>query len=375
MRKSKKLKVGIACFPSPGGSGVVATELGLALAQRGHDVHLFSYDIPIRLAENTKPKSFKFHKVEASSYPVFAYPPYTISLASRLANFIDDEGLDIINVHYAIPHAVSAFLAKKITKDKVKHIVSLHGTDITLVGQSQPLFATLKYCLHQSDGITTSSKFLSKEAAKYFGVRHSVVIPNFVPPPMMQTLKPLAILPKHQTIVHISNFRSVKRIVDVIKIYALIKKEVPSTQLVMLGDGPDQRFARELAVEMGLGNSVSFLGFQNDIAKELAKGSLFLLPSAKESFPVVLLEAMALGVPPVTTKVGGIPELVTHGKNGFLAPVGSIKKMAKYGVKLLKDKNLRQKMAEHGQNLVKSKFTVEQIVPQYEKYFNQVLTN
>jgi N-acetyl-alpha-D-glucosaminyl L-malate synthase BshA len=342
------MKIGIVCYPVKGGSGVVASELGLALSASGIEVHFFSYALPFRLTGFDA--NFIFHEVEVTSYPLFKYPPYTLSLAARLAEESKRVGLDIIHVHYAIPHAISGFLAKQILGPNApKLITTLHGTDITLVGQHPSFYAVTKFSMEASDALTTVSRYISERTRESFGIdKHIEVIPNFVDvtrfkPDQKGCDRSELAGPKEKVIMHMSNYRTVKNADDVVKIFDIVNKRQPS-KLILVGDGPEAPNVLSLADSLGLKDRVTFLGGQDMVESVLCKADLFLLPSASEAFGLAALEAMACGVPVVGSIVGGLPELVINGEVGYLEPIGDVGAMARRSLEILSDKEMHSKM-------------------------------
>ncbi len=365
------MRVGITCYPTYGGSGIVATELGLELANRGHEVHFITYANPIRLDPGIP--RIHYHEVEVSNYPLFQYPPYCLALASRMAEVADDYGLDVLHVHYAIPHSISALLAKQIMAPRMRlpFITTLHGTDITLVGMDRSYFPITKFSIEQSNGITSISEDLRRHTMEVFGVQNDIrVIYNFVncdlykpSPERSNTAKRL---------IHISNFRPVKRVLDCISILAEVRKEV-AAELYMVGDGPDRGPAERLARELGVDRYTTFLGKQNHVERLIPLAHVLLLPSEMESFGLVALEAMACGVPPVATRVGGVPELITDGVDGYLEPVGDVKAQANRAIQLLSDDKLHATVAEAARKTATRRFCSDLIIPQYERYYEEVV--
>src|SRR4030088_3567302 len=342
------MKIGITCYPTYGGSGVVATELGLELARRGHEIHFISYSQPIRL---TGPQpNIHYHEVEVSRYPFFEYPPYDLALASRMAEVAELYDLDLLHVHYAIPHSVSALLARQMMAAKPRgrklpFVTTLHGTDITLVGLDRSYLPITRFSIEQSDGVTAISQYLRERTLREFDIRNEIeVIYNFVNCDVYvrdagATQRRLEYAPNGERIlVHLSNFRPVKRITDTIEILDRIRKQIPS-KLLMIGDGPDRSRAEWLAVQKGIHNDVIFLGKQEQVQEKLAMADILLLPSELESFGLAALEGMACEVGPIATRGGGIPELIEHGKSGYLADVGDVETMARYAVELLNDED------------------------------------
>jgi L-malate glycosyltransferase len=376
------LRIGITCYPTYGGSGVVATELGLELAQRGHEIHFISYAPPIRLTGSYE--NIHFHEVEVSSYPLFDYPPYDLALATRMAEVADFYELDLLHVHYAIPHSVSAMLARQMLAAGSKHrklpfVTTLHGTDITLVGQDRSYLPITRYSIEQSDGVTAISNYLRDITLREFEIKNEIqVIYNFVncdlyvrtPEAAEERLKYAA--RGERILVHLSNFRPVKRVTDCIEIFDRVRKIIPS-KLLLIGDGPDRSKSEWLASLKGLLGDVMFLGNHDQVHEKLALADIMLLPSQLESFGLAALEAMACQVVPIATRVGGIPEVIEHGKSGFLAEVGDVETMAKYAIDLLNDESALQKMAKASRSAAQSKFCSTRIIPQYEDFYRRVL--
>ena len=376
------MRIGITCYPTYGGSGVVATELGLELAQRGHEIHFISYAPPIRLTGSYE--NIHFHEVEVSSYPLFDYPPYDLALATRMAEVADFYELDLLHVHYAIPHSVSAMLARQMLAAGSKHrklpfVTTLHGTDITLVGQDRSYLPITRYSIEQSDGVTAISNYLRDITLREFEIKNEIqVIYNFVncdlyvrtPEAAEERLKYAA--RGERILVHLSNFRPVKRVTDCIEIFDRVRKIIPS-KLLLIGDGPDRSKSEWLASLKGLLGDVMFLGNHDQVHEKLALADIMLLPSQLESFGLAALEAMACQVVPIATRVGGIPEVIEHGKSGFLAEVGDVETMAKYAIDLLNDESALQKMAKASRSAAQSKFCSTRIIPQYEDFYRRVL--
>jgi N-acetyl-alpha-D-glucosaminyl L-malate synthase BshA len=373
------MKIGITCYPTYGGSGAVATELGLELARRGHHVHFITYDSPFRLRGYVE--NAVYHQVDTtiSRYPLFEHYPYTLALASRQYEVALEEKLDLLHVHYAIPHATTAYLARAMLagQHRLRVITTLHGTDITLVGQESSFYAITKFSIEQSDRVTAVSQFLRDETVRAFGTVSCPlsVIPNFVnlreyrPDVALarETLAP----PGHRLLVHVSNFREVKRVKDVVRIFARVRRQLPAT-LLMVGDGPDRLDAEHEARELGVGGDVRFLGRLDAVAPVLAASDLFLLPSQTESFGLAALEAMACGAPVVAARTGGIPEVLTDGVDGILEPVGSVEAMARRAVALLRDEAAHAAMREKAIAQAGT-FSAESVVPQYETLYEELL--
>ena len=376
------LKIGITCYPTYGGSGVVATELGLELAQRGHDIHFISYAQPIRLEHPTA--NIHYHEVEVSRYPLFDYPPYDLALATRMAEVSELYDLDLLHVHYAIPHSVSAMLARQMLaagpkKRKLPFVTTLHGTDITLVGQDRSYLPITRYSIEQSDGVTAISEYLRERTVREFEVKNPIeVIYNFVNCDVYCRDKNFAerqaqYAPNGERIlIHVSNFRPVKRVTDVIEIFDRVRKQVPA-KLLLMGDGPDRSPAEWLAVQKGIHNDVIFLGKREQVYETLAISDVLVMPSELESFGLAALEAMASEVVPITTNVGGVPEVVEHGKSGFLAEVGDVETMARYAIDILKDEGRLRAMGKQCREAARARFCTTKIIPQYEEFYRRVL--
>jgi L-malate glycosyltransferase len=372
------VNVGITCYPTYGGSGIVATELGLELASRGHDVHFISYANPIRL--DTDIPRIHYHEVEVSNYPLFQYPPYCLALASRMAEVAEAYNLDLLHVHYAIPHSISAMLAQQMmaATRRLPFITTLHGTDITLVGVDPSYFPITKFSIERSDGITSISDYLRKETEQVFGVANEIrVIKNFVncdlyKPDEEKAGARLYAPPGEKLLIHLSNFRPVKRVLDCIRVLAEVRKSVPA-HLLMAGDGPDRGPAEHLARKLAVHQHVTFLGKQNHVERLISLAHVLLMPSELESFGLVALEAMACGVVPVATRVGGVPELITDGEDGFLEAVDDITAQAARVVSLLTDDDLHYRMRKAGRWNASERFCTDKIIPQYERYYEDVL--
>ncbi|ODA39097.1 N-acetyl-alpha-D-glucosaminyl L-malate synthase BshA [Desulfosporosinus sp. BG] len=373
------MKIGIVCYPSYGGSGVVATELGYALGERGHQVHFISSARPFRL--HRFHEQLFFHEVTDVSYPLFKYPPYTLLLANKIVEVANYVGLDVIHAHYAIPHSISAYLAKQMMKRPLPLVTTLHGTDVTLVGAYEEFFQLTRMALQVSDRITAVSSALARETEEAFGVLEQgiEVIPNFIDPKVyLPTEKSLQRCRCHfaphgeKILAHISNFREVKRVVDVVNIFALVEKVVPS-KLLLVGDGPEMNRVEREVVKLGLEGKVQFLGSQESVQEILQTVDVFLLPSAQESFGLVALEAMACGVPVICSRVGGLPEVVQHGVTGYLAEVGDIKGMSEFVLKLLTDDSRYKAFSEQAVNWARETFPVDRAVQGYEKVYEEAI--
>ncbi len=371
----RRVKIGITCYPVYGGSGVVATELGLELANRGHEVHFITYAQPFRLSRFVE--NVYYHEVEVPIYPLFEYPPYSLALAVAMQNAAERNDLDLLHVHYAIPHATSAWLAKELLEGRGPRVVTtLHGTDITLVGRDPSYHAITRFSLRKSDGITAVSEYLKKETVDRFDVpAESIeVIPNFVDLSIYRRdLEPCHrdqfARDDEKVIMHISNFRSVKRVTDVVRIFSRINREMPA-RLVFIGDGPERGHTVQVAEDEGVGDRVIYLGKQESVAEILACADLFLLPSDNEAFGLVALEAMACGVPVVGSHVGGVPEVVTP-PAGILKPVGDVDGMAEASVELLHPDRWAEASAAARERA--GVFSSEHVVPRYEAYYERIL--
>jgi len=370
------MNIGITCYPTYGGSGVVATELGKALAKRGHRVHFVSYALPMRLAAFQD--NIIFHEVEMSNYPLFDFPLYTLALASKMVEVARYEKLDLLHCHYAIPHAASAYLAKQVMNGKgPKLTTTLHGTDITLVGLEPSFLPIVKFSIEQSDGVTAVSRFLREKTVTNYNISTNIeVIPNFVDTNLYKRVNAEALRarcsqPGDAILSHTSNFRPVKRVQDVIRIFHEVNKRIPST-LLLIGDGPERSQCEQLVRELGVAQKVHFLGKQIDLVELLSASDLFLMPSQSESFGLSALEAMSCGVPVISSSVGGLPELQVHSETGYIAEMGDVQRMAKYCVDLLGNRSkleLFSKAARARALLYDS----DTIVAQYEAHYRKIL--
>lgn len=370
------MKIGITCYPTYGGSGVVATELGKALAQRGHEIHFISYSLPFRLTHYHE--RIFFHEVEMVDYPLLEHPPYAIALAAKMAGIGGQVGLDFFHVHYAMPHAVSAFLARAILgKRAPKIITTLHGTDITLVGNDRSLFPMTQFALEQSNGVTCVSRYLEAKTREVFETTRPIrVIPNFVDtkrfaPQGQSSLREHLAPHGEQVLAHLSNFRSVKRAPDAVRVFTEVHAVLPA-KLLLIGDGQDKAQARHLARSLGVEKDVIFMGKQDDVESLLATADLFLLPSEEEAFGLAALEAMSCGVPVIATTVGGVPEVVEDGKNGFLLAPGDVKGMAQAALDLLTDRKRHAEFREAARRRAVAHFDANLVVPQYEAYYQEI---
>jgi N-acetyl-alpha-D-glucosaminyl L-malate synthase BshA len=378
------MKIGITCYPTYGGSGVVATELGIELAARGHEVHFITYAPPIRLTEHHP--LIHFHEVSVSQYPLFEYPPYDLALATRMAEVADTYQLDLLHVHYAIPHSTSAYLAKQMLaqgrnggRRKLPFVTTLHGTDITIVGQDRSYLPVTRFSIEQSDGVTSISKYLRDRTIAEFDVHnHIEVIHNFVNCDLYRRDLPDAddrgkyADANEPIFVHLSNFRPVKRVQDVVEVFDRVNKKVPS-RLMMIGDGPDRSAAEWLARQKGIRDRVHFLGKQDNVQTKLAISDVMIMPSELESFGLAALEGMACKVPSIATNVGGVPELIEQGKSGYLADVGDVDTMARYATELVSDPQKLKVMGESARFEAQSRFCASSIIENYIAYYARVL--
>jgi L-malate glycosyltransferase len=372
------MNIGITVYPTYGGSGIVGSELGRDLAERGHNVHFIASVLPSRLTELSK--RIHFHEVDMMSYPLFEHQPYDLALATKMATVARAEKLDLLHVHYAIPHSISAILARESIKQKryVPVITTLHGTDITLVGADRSYLPITRYGLQQSDGVTAVSKFLKQATIETFDFDEVEVIPNFICPqhyvkltdsPLREELAPNGEL----LLVHVSNFRAVKRPADCVDIFARVRAAAPNTRLVMVGDGPERSAVAYHAEQLGVREDTLFVGKQANISDYLGVSDLFLLPSELESFGLAALEAQACELPVIATRIGGIPEVVTDSETGFLSDVGDIDKMSEDALRLIKDADLRKEFGTRGRSLAIERYSTEKIIPQYIDFYEKVL--
>ena len=368
------MRIGIVCYPTVGGSGVVATEMAIALAQRGHEVHLLSYDRPGRLRRGVP--GLRFHLVQVSAYPLFRYPPYDLALATRMIEVREEADIDVFHVHYAIPHAVSAFLARSMCGDNacMPFVTTLHGTDITVVGSDRAYMRPTRFALEQSNAVTAVSRYLAEETQLVFGVRKEVeVVHNFVD---VDRFKPGARKPwrertdEERVLVHASNFRPVKRTADVVRAFAAIQKQIPA-RLVLIGDGPDRDHTLAVASDLGCLDKVEHLGMQENVQDLLPQADLFLSASETESFGLSMLEAMSCGVPSVSTDVGGCSEVL--GDTGRLVPFGQPEAMAQAALKILTDEALHQRLSVAGRQRAIEHFATDRIVAQYEAIYARIV--
>ena len=373
------MKIGITCYPSYGGSGVVASELGIELAARGHEVHFISYAMPFRLAGATE--RIFFHEVEVTTYPLFDHPPYTLTLATKMREVAEHFSLDLLHVHYAIPHSVSAMLARMMAAPRrLPFITTLHGTDITLVGSDRSYLPITRFSIEQSDGVTAISNYLRDRTVREFEIKRPIdVIPNFVncdhykkntDPASRAKLAPNG----EAILMHLSNFRPVKRLTDVVEIFSLVREKM-AAKLVLMGDGPDRGAAEYLIRKKKLAKDVHFLGKQDRVAEKLGLADLFLLPSDEESFGLAALEAMACEVPVLATNVGGIPEVVKHGVDGYLFEPRDVPAAAKFALDILLRPDRGRMMGEMARANARRKYCSNDIIPLYEAYYEKILNS
>ena len=372
------MKIGITCYPTYGGSGAIATELGIALARRGHEIHFITYQQPFRLP-SFLPRIF-FHEVDVGRYPLFEYPPYDLALAVRMHEVVLKHELDLLHVHYAIPHATSAWIAREMlipTRPDIKVLTTLHGTDITIVGQDPSFFEITKFSIEKSDGLTAVSEYLRTETQSAFGCTgcRIEVIPNFIDPAVYDRARYTPQLAEQarsrRVMMHVSNFRPVKRVRDVVRVFAKVTREVPSI-LVMVGDGPDRLDAEEEARLLGVDADVFFLGKLDAVAPLLASADVFLLPTQSESFGLSALEALATGVPVIGSRSGGLPEVVRDGETGALCEVGDVDGMAAAATRLLREPARWRAASELAQQDARARFGMDAVVEQYEALYRRM---
>jgi N-acetyl-alpha-D-glucosaminyl L-malate synthase BshA len=372
------MKIGIVCYPTFGGSGVLATELGMGLARKGHQIHFITHRRPARLA--VFQENVLFHEVAPFDYPLFEYSPYETALASKLVDVVKYENLDLLHVHYAVPHATVGFLAKKILMSRDRYIpvvTTLHGTDITLVGMDSSYAPVVEFSINNSDGVTAVSRYLRDTTLNHFNIAVDIeVIYNFINFDRFNRVNKdhfrKAIAPEGEKIlVHVSNFRKVKRVEDVIRIFHQVHKEIPS-KLLLVGDGPERQGLEDLCRKLEIGGETRFLGKQDAIEEILAIADLFLIPSGNESFGLAALEAMACEVPVISSNVGGLPEVNIEGKTGFLSDIGNVDEMAANSIKLLSNEKMLKKFRANAFQRAKQ-FDIQKILPQYEKYYESIL--
>jgi N-acetyl-alpha-D-glucosaminyl L-malate synthase BshA len=371
------MKIGIVCYPTHGGSGVVASELAIGLAKKGHEIHIVSYAPPFRL--RTFHQNIFLHEIEVATYPLFKYPPYELGLVTKLVELAETHGLDIIHAHYAVPHAASAYLAKQIfNSERLKTITTLHGTDITLVGADPSFQRVVKFAIEKSDGVTAVSRYLMTRTVEEFAIRREIrVIPNFVdifkPSENPEVCSRAVLAPGGEKILmHASNFRPVKRIADVVRTFARVRDQIPA-KLILIGDGPERLFIQQLVRELKLNSDVQFMGEQDQLEPLFLCADLFLLPSEQESFGLTALEAMNCGVPVIATDIGGLPEVITPGETGYLFPVGDIADMASSAVALLKDPSRHELFRTQAKKRAERLFSADRIIPLYEAFYEEIL--
>ncbi len=373
------MKIGISCYPTYGGSGVVATELGKNLARLGHEVHFMAYALPYRLKEFSD--RIFYHEVKVINYPLFEYPPYSLALATKMAEIARYQKLDIIHAHYAIPHAISAYLAREMVKEhhSLKIVTTLHGTDITLVGRDPSFLDVTKFSIDQSDAVTAVSRYLRDRTIETFHPNRSIeVIYNFIEdhPDHMRKSENLLrrIAPNGERVIaHLSNFRPVKRVVDVIEVAYRVRQKMP-IKVLMIGDGPERSRAESRARELGIAPDVFFLGKQDDVYLLLSSADVFLMPSELESFGLAALEAMVCGTPPITSNAGGLPELVKDGVSGYTVPVGDVEKMSEIILSLFSDPTLLARLSRSARQYALDHFHVDRIIPRYVQLYENVLS-
>jgi N-acetyl-alpha-D-glucosaminyl L-malate synthase BshA len=371
------MNIGIVCYPTFGGSGVVATELAKGLAERDHDVHILSYARPARL--DTFRTNISYHEVNMNTYPLFEYPPYDLALANQMASLIEYEKIDVLHVHYAIPHATSAYLAKQILGEKAKHVplvTTLHGTDITIVGSDPSYKNVVDFSINQSDGVTAVSEYLREETYERFDIKKDIkVIPNFIDLDRFQKSDQnhfkKAICPNDEKIVvHVSNFREVKRVPEVVSVFARILENDIKAKLLLVGDGPDRQRAEQRCRELKICDQVRFLGKQDQVEDILSIADLFLIPSGSETFGLAALEAMSCSVPVISSNIGGLPEVNIHGETGYLCDLDDIDCMGDYAVEILSDESLHKELAQNARKQAET-FEMSKIISQYEQYYKE----
>ena len=374
------MKIGIVCYPTYGGSGVMATELGIGLAKRGHEVHFITYKRPARLTHFHA--HVFYHEVSDADYPLFEYAPYDTALASKLVDVVTNSNLDLLHVHYAIPHAAVAYMAKKILLTQGRYlpiITTLHGTDITLVGTNKSFAPVVTFSINKSDGVTAVSNSLRDQTYDYFDVHNDIkVIHNFIDFERFSKSNKdhfkKAIAPEGERILtHVSNFRKVKRVQDVVQIFKRVTEKIPS-KLLLIGDGPERQGLEELCRQLGLCKDIRFLGKQDAIEELLAVSDLFIMPSSSESFGLAALEAMACQVPVISSNAGGLPEVNIHGETGYLSDVGDVDEMARYAIQILQDEATLSRFRQNAMEQAK-RFDINNILPQYEQYYESIVAS
>ncbi|MCB0718658.1 MAG: N-acetyl-alpha-D-glucosaminyl L-malate synthase BshA [Bacteroidetes bacterium] len=374
------MKIGITCYPVFGGSGVVATELGIALAERGHQIHFIAYSMPFRLG--TLSENIYYHEVDVNTYPLFEYPNYSLNLTSKMVDVAKYEHLDILHVHYAIPHATSAVLAREILARegiKIPVVTTLHGTDITIVGKDPSFSPVVSYSINESNGVTAVSDYLRQETYDRFEiVRDIEVIPNFIDTRRFyrqnkQHFKRALCPNDEKVLVHVSNFRPVKRANDVIHVFERLRSRGVGVKMLLVGDGPDRANAEHLARELGVYDDIRFLGKQQPVEEILSIADVFLMPSETETFGLAALEAMACGVPVVASNVGGLPELIEEGQSGFLCTLGDLDAFTERTLQIISDEATLERMSASARSRAENDFDVNRVVPRYESYYETVL--
>jgi N-acetyl-alpha-D-glucosaminyl L-malate synthase BshA len=380
------MKIGITCYPTYGGSGVVATELGIELAARGHQVHFITSSPPFRLTG--REANIHFHEVSVATYPLFEYPPYDLALATRMAEVADFYSLDLLHVHYAIPHSVSALLASQMLETHSLHtrrrrlpfITTLHGTDITLIGLDPSYLPITRFAIERSHGVTAISSHLRDRTREAFGITSEIeVIRNFVncdlyvrKPELVAQMRPQFAAPEERLLVHLSNFRPVKRVLDVVEVFARVARALPA-RLMLIGDGPDRSAAEMLALRHNVQDRIHFLGKQDNVHELLPLADLMIMPSQMESFGLAALEAMACSIPAIATRVGGVPELIDDGTNGLLFDIGDVEAMANAAIALFNDPPLLEKLSKAARHTAQTRFCSTRIIPLYEDYYSRVI--
>jgi N-acetyl-alpha-D-glucosaminyl L-malate synthase BshA len=371
------MKIGVLCYPTHGGSGVVASELAIGLAERGHEVHIVSYATPFRL-QGFHPNLY-MHEVDFTTYPLLKYPPYALALATRLVDLAETFQIELIHAHYAMPHATSAYLAKQIMGSQgIKTVTTLHGTDITLVGADVSFKKVIKFAIEESDGVTAVSQYLKQRTIEEFGIQREIrVIHNFIDPARPALSRNLHLRETYapngeKLLIHASNFRPVKRTDDVVRVFARVQELIPA-RLVLIGDGPQLRTTQQLVSDLNLSEKVHFLGEQDQLEPLLSCADLFLLPSEQESFGLTALEAMNCGVPVIATDIGGLPELVAHDETGYLFPIGETERMAEAAAALLRNHEQHERFGRKARDRAVQGFNANQIIPQYEAFYEEVL--
>lgn len=374
---NRKLKIGITCYPTVGGSGVVATELGKMLAEKGHEIHFISSSLPFRL--NKMYHNIYYHQVEVNQYSVFQYPPYDIALASKMAEVIKRENLDLLHVHYAIPHAVCAILAKQMSGTNIKIVTTLHGTDITVLGYDLTLIDAIRFGIEKSDVVTAVSHSLVEQTYELINPQKEIVpVYNFIDERIYKKTdssylkEEFGIKAEEKVIIHVSNFRTVKRVPDVVKSFALIQKDV-NAKLLLIGDGPEMTVVSKLVEQLRLKEKVLFLGKQDNVEELYSISDLMLLLSEKESFGLVALEAMACGVPCIVTNIGGLPEVIINGETGFICELGNVQEIAQKAVHILTNPHIQKTFSEQSMRIVNERFRAELIVEKYENLYYEIL--